>query len=292
MADRQPSGPRRSEALSGAEDDARIEHLLVTGLDHYFAGEFEAAINLWTRVLFLDRNHDRARAYIDRARSAQAEQQRISEALVHEGLEAFDKGEVVRARALLSDALDQGASHDVALGVLGRIDRLDAGRAVSPAAPAARKRVRRASPLADANRHRGSIAMWWITAAAIVLVAAITFVLVAPNGLADWFPTQATTGAPAAIVTPPTPLHCRRRPKPTWRRRVRCSRVESCAMRSARWIVSRSVTRCERMPNGSAPTFNENCWPWPAPRRHRHRPVPLPCRHLANEVSQVRLSRV
>jgi hypothetical protein len=207
MADRHTSGPRRSEALPGAEDDARIEHLLVTGLDHYFAGEFEAAINLWTRVLFLDRNHDRARAYIDRARSAQAEQQRISEALVHEGLDAFDKGEVVRARALLSDALDQGASHDVALGVLGRIDRLDAGtRAAAPIAPAARKRVLRTSPSADANLRRGTIAMWWITAAVIVLVTAIAFVLVAPNGLADWFPAQATTGAPAAIVTPPAPL--------------------------------------------------------------------------------------
>jgi hypothetical protein len=207
MADRQPSGPRRSEALPGAEDDARIEHLLVTGLDHYFADEFEEAINLWTRVLFLDRNHDRARAYIDRARSAQAEQQRISVALVHEGLEAFDKGEVVRARALLSDALDQGASHDVALGVIGRIDRLDAGtRATSPAAPAARKRVLRASPLADANLRRGTIAMWWITAAAIVLVAGIAFVFVAPNGLADWFPAQATTGTPATLVTPQSPL--------------------------------------------------------------------------------------
>lgn len=119
MADPHTSGPRRSEAPS-AEDEGRIEHLLVTGLDHYFAGEFDAAINLWTRVLFLDRTHDRARAYIDRARSAQAEQQRISEALVHQGLEAFDRGEVVRARALLSDALDQGASHDVALGVIGR----------------------------------------------------------------------------------------------------------------------------------------------------------------------------
>lgn len=107
MTDPLPSGPRR-EAQTGAEDDARIEHLLVTGLDHYFAGEFEAAINLWTRVLFLDRNHDRARAYIDRARSAQAEQHRVSEALVHQGLEAFDRGEVARARALLSDALEQG----------------------------------------------------------------------------------------------------------------------------------------------------------------------------------------
>jgi hypothetical protein len=207
MADRQPSGPRRSEALPGAEDDARIEHLLVTGLDHYFADEFAEAINLWTRVLFLDRNHDRARAYIDRARSAQAELQRISEALVHEGLEAFDRGEVVRARALLSDALDQGASHDVALGVIGRIDRLDAGtRATSPAAPAARKRVMGASPLADANLRRGTIAMWWITAAAIVLVAGIAFVFVAPNGLADWFPAQATTGTPATLVTPQSPL--------------------------------------------------------------------------------------
>jgi hypothetical protein len=206
MADRHTSGPRRSDAHAGAEDDTRIENLLVTGLDHYFAKEFEQAINLWTRVLFLDRNHDRARAYIDRARSAQAEQQRISEALVHEGLDAFDKGEVVRARALLSDALDQGASHDVALGVLGRIDRLDAGRAAAPIVPATRKRVLRTSPSADANLRRGTIAMWWITAAAIVLVAAIAFVLVAPNGLADWFPTQATTGTPSTLVTPPTPL--------------------------------------------------------------------------------------
>ena len=200
MADPQTSGPRRSEAPPGAEDDARIEHLLVTGLDHYFAGEFEAAINLWTRVLFLDRNHDRARAYIDRARSAQAEQQRISEALVHEGLEAFDKGEVVRARALLSDALDQGASHDVALGVLGRIDRLDAGtRVAAPVrAGGSPPRVRAASRRRRRNQRRGTIAMWWITAAAIVLVGAIAFVLVAPNGLADWFPVQATTGAPAA----------------------------------------------------------------------------------------------
>src|SRR6188508_3779154 len=164
MTDPLPSGPRL-DGQPGAEDDTRIEQLLVTGLDHYFAGEFEAAINLWTRVLFLDRNHDRARAYIDRARSAQAEQQRISEALVHEGLAAFDKGEVVRARALLSDALDQGASHDVALGVLGRIDRLDAGtRAASPAVPSLRKRALRKPESADENLRRGTIARWWITA--------------------------------------------------------------------------------------------------------------------------------
>ncbi|HYB94795.1 MAG TPA: hypothetical protein VEC39_07465 [Vicinamibacterales bacterium] len=190
-----------------ADDDARIEHLLVTGLDHYFAGEFEQAINLWTRVLFLDRSHDRARAYIDRARSAQAEQQRISEALVHEGLEAFDKGEVVRARALLSDALDQGASHDVALGVLGRIDRLDVTRNNAPVAPATRHRKsRKPAPAADVVDRRGTLALWWATAAVVVLVSAIAFVLVSPNGVADWFPAQATTGSPAPTVVTPLPL--------------------------------------------------------------------------------------
>ena len=207
MADPHQSGPRR-EPAPAAEDDARIEHLLVNGLDHYFAGEYEQAINLWTRVLFLDRTHDRARAYIERARSAQAERQRISEALVHQGLDAFDKGEVVRARELLSDALDQGASHDVALGVLGRIDRLEVGQGTaSRGMPAVRRRPFSA-PAEDERepQHRITVAVGLITAAAIVAVAAISFVLVTPNGLSDWFPVQATTGVPVAVSPTPAPL--------------------------------------------------------------------------------------
>ena len=208
MADPQTSGPRRSEALP-AEDEARIEHLLVTGLDHYFAGEFETAINLWTRVLFLDRNHDRARAYIDRARSAQAERQRISEGLIHQGLEAFDRGEVVRARELLSDALDQGASHDVALGVLGRIDRLDAGQRATATVPIPKRRseTRVVPPQRPAQDHRsGKLASWWAIAAAAVLVGALSFVVMSPNGLGDWFPAQATTDTPVTATVSPRPL--------------------------------------------------------------------------------------
>jgi hypothetical protein len=48
--------------------------------------------------------------------------------------------------------------------------------------------------------------MWWATAAAIVFVAAIAFVLVAPNGLADWFPTQAITDVPTTTAPVPGPL--------------------------------------------------------------------------------------
>ena len=183
MVDPLPSGPRPAEAPTGAGDDVRIEQLLVTGLDHYFAEEFEQAINVWTRVLFLDRSHDRARAYIDRARSAQAERQRASEALVHQGLAAFDRGEVARARELLSDALDQGASHDLALGVLGRIDRLDMGPGrVAGTVPGEGRRRRRLVSSLVAGRPRGELTRparrCWMAAA--VVLAGVT-------GLAAWF---------------------------------------------------------------------------------------------------------
>lgn len=118
------SDMRPAEALGGPERDARIEQLLLAGLDEYFAHRYDRAINLWTRVLFLDREHDRARAYIERARCAQAERQRESEAALHQAVDAFQAGDVTRARELVTDALDRGASPDEAHGMLDRIDRL------------------------------------------------------------------------------------------------------------------------------------------------------------------------
>ena len=101
-SDRQPA----SAELSEHERDARIEELLVTGLDHYFSEQHELAINVWTRVLFIDRGHARARAYIDRARGAIAERQRRSEELLHSGVAALDRGQQSEARRLLQAASD------------------------------------------------------------------------------------------------------------------------------------------------------------------------------------------
>src|ERR671910_2643115 len=102
------SDPQRPERVRDAGDvperdrDGRVEELLLTGLDHYFGGRYDLAINVWTRVLFLDRGHARARAYIERARGAIADRQREGDELVHSGADAFDRGEVDGARSLLS----------------------------------------------------------------------------------------------------------------------------------------------------------------------------------------------
>src|SRR5713226_9114368 len=97
-----------SRALEAAPDpgrDAKIEQLLLVGLDHYFTAQYEQAINVWTRALFLDRSHPRARAYIERGRSALAERQRESEELLQTGVAAFNRGESHEARRLLQAAL-------------------------------------------------------------------------------------------------------------------------------------------------------------------------------------------
>mgnify|MGYP003350088360 CR=1 FL=1 len=68
MSERPSLEPRPSDARSPRDHVEKIEQLLLAGLDAYFAGQHEQAINVWTRVVFLDRHDDRARAYIERDR--------------------------------------------------------------------------------------------------------------------------------------------------------------------------------------------------------------------------------
>ena len=124
--------PLRSDRNPNATDvperdrEARIEELLILGLDHYFDEQYELAINVWTRVLFIDRGHARARAYIERARSALAERQRKGDELLHTGEAAFGRGDADSARTLIASAVEHGASRDEALALLARIERLEA----------------------------------------------------------------------------------------------------------------------------------------------------------------------
>jgi hypothetical protein len=117
-------------AASEADRNAKIEQLLLAGLDHYFAAQYDHAISAWTRVLFLDRSHARARAYIDRARSALAERQRKSEELLQGSMAACQRGDGTEARRLVQAAIATGAPTDEALAVLTRLDRLDASPGV------------------------------------------------------------------------------------------------------------------------------------------------------------------
>jgi hypothetical protein len=154
---------------NAAERDAKIESLLLTGLDHYFADDYAQAIDVWTRALFLDRTHPRARAYIERARSAMAEQQRESEELLHNGVAAFERGEMEAARQLLNAAVQRGGAHDVALAFLTRIDRINAAAPSTP--PDLAASVRQTFPTTIASPS-GARPRWGVVALVTLLVAA------------------------------------------------------------------------------------------------------------------------
>src|SRR5215216_5001414 len=120
------TAPADQGPATDAEREALIEKLLLAGLDHYFEGRYEQAVNVWTRVAFLERGHGRARAYIERARGAQAERQRECDELLHTGVAAYQAGDMEAARTLLTRAIEDGGPTDVALALLQRLNRVDA----------------------------------------------------------------------------------------------------------------------------------------------------------------------
>lgn len=187
MSDPLRSESARAQASADAEREARIEQLLLAGLDHYFAGEHEQAINVWTRVVFLERGHSRARAYIERARSAVAEHHRESEELLHRGVAAFNRGETAIARDLLTRAVEQGGTHDLALVFLERLNRLgtapiaDPTRLVTPERRPAPRRIE--TPV---TRPRSRV-IWVGAGGALGLFAAGWLLLSSTSPLAAWW---------------------------------------------------------------------------------------------------------
>ena len=195
MPETLPVDPAGAGASRDPERQARIEQLLLSGLDHYFAGKFEEAINIWTRVAFLERGHGRARAYIERARGAQAERQREHEELLHRGVTAYQAGDMETARTLLTRAIEEGGPTDVALAFLQRLNRFEAAtehgrlppRSVSGAGP---------SPPREASR-------WTPTAVASGAIAIAIVLLALP--IASWI-AELPIGPPRTDVARPEPL--------------------------------------------------------------------------------------
>jgi len=200
---------RALAATSEADRNAKIEQLLLAGLDHYFAAQYDHAISVWTRVLFLDRSHARARAYIDRARSALAERQRESEELLQRGLTAFQRGDGREARRLVQAAIATGAPTDEALALLTRLDRLESTLTAEPAARQRPLRRERAAASVAPATHS-----WFTIAVMIVLTLAAAGVYsFAVWGPADWRSALPTHEAPARSVAP-SPLRAPALPVP------------------------------------------------------------------------------
>ncbi|HJR61854.1 MAG TPA: hypothetical protein VJ813_20770 [Vicinamibacterales bacterium] len=199
--DRPPGGADAPDR----DRDTLIEEFLLTGLDHYFAEQYELAINVWTRVLFIDRNHASARAYIERARTAVAERQRKGDELLHTGSAAFDRGDAGAARQLVASAVEHGASADEALALMARIDRLET--AAQPMSPA-RRSLPLADPPAASDAARRSARWKWTGAGVVagVILGAAAFGLLLQPGVLRWPLLGGTEQVPVSTLNAPLPV--------------------------------------------------------------------------------------
>jgi hypothetical protein len=195
-------GSRPAEAAADPDRDAKIEQLLLAGLDHYFAAQYDQAINVWTRALFFDRSHPRARAYIERARSALAERQRKSEELLHTGVAALERGESAEGRRLLQAAIEGGAHAADAGGLFDRLAHKPEAHTIRPA----RERVRVKPPgivhAASAGARRRSRAGSNLLLALTVVAAGIGAYALALRDRFDWRSAFGRQSGPVGIAAP------------------------------------------------------------------------------------------
>jgi hypothetical protein len=199
--------PADSAALPERDREARVEELLLTGLDHYFAGQYDLAINVWTRVLFLDRGHARARAYIERARSAISERQREGEELLHSGAAAFDRGDAGAARRLLTSAMERGAASDEAFSLLDRIDRLQAAQASTDSHGDDQPHAQGARAEEDSIPSVGRSRLVWVAVGVVagMILASLGGVYVWTHR-SDWLALGGTSSRTASVRPPDEPL--------------------------------------------------------------------------------------
>jgi hypothetical protein len=235
-----PDAVRRSSTDPGARASDRlalIEQLLLAGLDHYFTGQYEQAIHVWTRVFFLDRGHARARAYIERARGALAERQREAEARGAEEATAprpaASGGSMVAASAFgtRSSAAAELTDTLPAAPPRRRLSRRDLWRGVPESTILADRAAGlvsadlAADSVADPAGIAAGVAIGTVAPAprsgarflthvllvtlAVVLLCSAAYVVVARDRLATWLgsPVESTSAAPLANLEPePLPL--------------------------------------------------------------------------------------
>lgn len=170
--------PRRHDEAAGDPSgrDSRIESLLVEGLEHYFAGRFEEAVHLWTRVLFLDRSHARARAYIDRARSAMAERQRRAEAMLQESDDLLAQGQTAAARHLLAEAIATTGDDERAAALRSKLERLERARAGASSEAPHHPASAIESPWRWLGQERFTLALLAATVLVVLIVATVPHV--------------------------------------------------------------------------------------------------------------------
>lgn len=111
------------EAQPGPEDD-RVAALLAEGQTAFDTGEYQTAIDSWSRVFLIDLDHAEASDKIEEAKRLLAEREREAEELYHTAIEKLEHGDTQGARESLEATIKRQPGH---VGAREHLGRLEAG---------------------------------------------------------------------------------------------------------------------------------------------------------------------
>lgn len=114
------------------DDQKKIEQYLTDGDRAFEAGEYQQAIDLWSRIFLIDVTNDPASERIERAKAKRSEIESRADAALAAGIQAFDRKDFAAARARFNEVLLADPNNASANDYLQRIN---AGAPAPPAAP-------------------------------------------------------------------------------------------------------------------------------------------------------------
>jgi tetratricopeptide (TPR) repeat protein len=115
-------GAEAETAPEPEESAGRIQALLDQGQEEFDGGDFQSAIDTWSRIYLVDAQHAEAERRIGQARRRRAELDRLAEQHFYEAREAFEQKRFDDARALCQKVLKLQPQHLEAHDLLQRLE--------------------------------------------------------------------------------------------------------------------------------------------------------------------------
>ena len=107
-----------------SESEDRIDTLLAEGQEAFEGGEYQTAIDAWSRIFLIDIDHAEASRRIELARKLKAEVERQVEEAYHEGISLLESGKTDEAREAFEKVIEMHPAH---MGAREYIEKLDSG---------------------------------------------------------------------------------------------------------------------------------------------------------------------
>ncbi|MEM8961867.1 MAG: hypothetical protein AAGD38_10325 [Acidobacteriota bacterium] len=120
----EPVVPAAPAAPAEDSDEARIRQLLDEGQQAFDGGNYQGALDIWSRIFLIDIDNEEASRRVEEARNRKAELEREAEEIFHKGLDQVERNELDAARESFARVLQLQPGHTTAREYL---EQLEAG---------------------------------------------------------------------------------------------------------------------------------------------------------------------